>query len=1271
MHSLRTKITAATISGIVITMIIAAVFGITAIRDIGVSSSEQMLRLLCEAGQKNLDASLLEVEQDVGMISTYVESDLDGLDDQKLQAHLDRVSDFFEKIMEKTKGVKTYYYRIDPAVSSDVKGFWYVNADGEGFRQHEVTDITQYDTGDTSQLVWFTVPKATGEPVWLPPYVTDNLDAEVISYNTPVYLDGQFVGVIGIELDYSFMADLVDNITLYENGYAFVDDGEGNIVYHPHMDVASMETLPDVPDGMESRDTVIRYQYEGVDKMAVSLPLCNGDRLVVSVPLSEINARWQKWIILIVAAFCVLLTLFIVFILRFSGRITKPLQDLTKVAEQIDEGNYDCALDYNGDDEIGTLTRTFSRVTENLKTYIADLNSLTKQLILQKESLSALLDHMPAVNFSKDAETGAYLYCNQGFAEYANKAAPEEVNGLTDFDIFDPATAEHFAEDDRKALSMDEPYVFFEDVPDAEGKPRQFQTTKMRFHDSGGKMCLLGMCMDVTELERIRKESNETQAAYQKALTTSAVYENVINALSQEFFDLYYVDVETDEYIEYGSWTREGQRSIERRGNDFFTVSRKNAEDYIFEEDLECFKEALDKEKLLSEIKKHGVFDIYYRLLIHDVPTYVRMKATLVSGDDRHITIGVSNVDTQMKDRMAAARAEEERKSYVRLRALSGNLIVLYYVDPENEAYTEFSSSGAYEGLGIAKHGRDFFKTVYENSLHLIHPDDLALFHAQVTKENILTTIDRDGVFVFAYRYLGGDLPGYVRLKAAKVEEDGKPLLIVGILDEDAQIRQEMEYAKDLSVARKMATVDSLTGVKNKHAYAQWEEQINEKIKNGEQEPFAVVVCDINSLKAVNDLYGHKEGDACIRKACKKICTVFDHSPVFRVGGDEFVVLLSGGDYDQRTKLVEQVSAIPIDLTQIRIGDTIAAGMAEYNKNRHFSLLSVFEEADKAMYARKQFLKESVLSVSRDDPAQREPESEEIPVINVRKCILVADDIEMNREILGDLLEDDYDILYAGDGVETLEMLHSHKDEIDLVLLDLIMPNMTGREVIAEMQIDEDLMSIPVIILTVDQNAELDCLKIGAMDFIPKPYPDIDIVKARIAKCIELSEDRELIRHTERDKLTGLFNKDYFFRYVGRLDHIYRGITLDALAIDVNRFHATNKHYGRQFGDLALHSIGISLRRLARETGGIGCREGGDTFLLYCPHQGDVEMLIEEFLKNVFEVKELKNKISLRIGVFSDAQQEKDVEERFTRAKIAADRVKEDPDKICGYYAEY
>ncbi len=123
----------------------------------------------------------------------------------------------------------------------------------------------------------------------------------------------------------------------------------------------------------------------------------------------------------------------------------------------------------------------------------------------------------------------------------------------------------------------------------------------------------------------------------------------------------------------------------------------------------------------------------------------------------------------------------------------------------------------------------------------------------------------------------------------------------------------------------------------------------------------------------------------------------------------------------------------------------------------------------------------------------------------VKKHILIADDVEDIREMLGDLLQDDYEIYYASDGLETMETLRTHKDEIALVILDLYMPKMTGWDVMGLMQEDDELKDIPVIVLTVDLEAEVDCLKMGAMDFIPKPFPRIEVVKARIARCIKMA----------------------------------------------------------------------------------------------------------------------------------------------------------------------
>ena len=479
----------------------------------------------------------------------------------------------------------------------------------------------------------------------------------------------------------------------------------------------------------------------------------------------------------------------------------------------------------------------------------------------------------------------------------------------------------------------------------------------------------------------------------------------------------------------------------------------------------------------------------------------------------------------------------------------------------------------------------------------------------------------------------------------------------------------QTELKSHIAQVHVRAYQDGLTGVKSKHAYLETEKELNTQLACGTLSPFSIVVCDVNGLKKINDTLGHKAGDEYIRKASKMICGIFSHSPVYRIGGDEFVLFLKERDFENRHSLMRKLHKLSSD----HIGTDeviVSGGITDYIPNQDHSIQDVFERADAAMYREKKLLK-SLGAATREDESGDLGQDDELTgnsVINVRRHILIADDLDMDREILGDLLQDDYDIFYASDGVETLEMLRQHRDEIALVLLDLYMPNMTGREVITAMQVDEDLMSIPVIVLTADANAELDSLKIGAMDFIPKPYPDIEIIKARISKCIELSENRDLIRHTQRDKLTGLFNRDYFVRYMKRYDQQYRDRALDVVACNVNQFHSINETYGRQFGDLVLRSIGHSIRRLARKTGGIGCRQGGDTFLLYCPHQDDYDQLLQKFLSDVFVEKETAEKVRLRFGVFEHAEREKSIEARLACALSAADSIKNDPQKLYGVY---
>ena len=365
-----------TVLVVLIALTIVTALSVYFIRSSERRESDQLLLLLCETGERNLDYYFDSVQNAVNRVSTYVESDLDGLEDEQLERHMERVEKFFEEMAYKTNGVLTYYYRIDPAVSDSVKGFWYTNLDGSVFVPHEPTDITQYDTQDTSRLVWFTVPKHTGEAVWLSPYITDNLDVRVISYNTPIYWHGQFVGVVGIEIDYSTMARQVESIRLYKNGYAFLNSADGKLFFHPYIDVATLtdETMPETPEGLLASSTFLRYSYNGEEKQGAWLPLSNGMRLTVAVPVSETEGEWQKLVTQVLLVSLFVLLIMSAFTMLYTRRITAPLEDLTKAAELVVKDNYDFELEYDRDDEVGKLTRAFRQLTSHVKEHISELN---------------------------------------------------------------------------------------------------------------------------------------------------------------------------------------------------------------------------------------------------------------------------------------------------------------------------------------------------------------------------------------------------------------------------------------------------------------------------------------------------------------------------------------------------------------------------------------------------------------------------------------------------------------------------------------------------------------------------------------------------------------------------------------------------------------------------------------------------------------------------------------------------------------------------------
>ena len=576
------------------------------------------------------------------------------------------------------------------------------------------------------------------------------------------------------------------------------------------------------------------------------------------------------------------------------------------------------------------------------------------EIVELKQTISSLLDHMPGMNFSKDAKTGVYLACNQSFADYAHRSTPDDVIGLTAAEIFDAKTAAKFDEEDRIALSMDEPYIFFENVPDGVGNQRQLQTTKLKYTDVFGRQCVLGICQDVTNMVSVRRENAGTKEDYEKARSANIIFTHIAQTLAQGYTFLYYVNLDSEEYIEFQTDDESGTLTEARRGWHFFEQCMIDIEQAIYPDDRAIVREALDRKKLVKKLDRNKTVVVNYRLLQEERATYVSMRISRMTDDERYIVIGVMDVDEQMKQRHAAERMKEERIAYARLSALTGDYLCIYVVVPETGYYREFSASASYEKLVQAKTGGDYFAATREAALSIIHPEDQNRFLSTFTRENILGEIGQHGIFTLSYRIMMDGSPLYVQLKAAIVEEKEGARLIVGIIDIDAQVRQEEKYVRRLAQARKDVNIDALTGVKNRHAYLETEERINAQIAQQRGPEFAIVILDVNDLKKVNDNDGHKAGDQYLRNACKIICDIFKHSPVFRIGGDEFAVIAQGSDYEDIETLIERVYTHNAEAKR-NGGIVIACGMAKYEADA--CVAPVFERADHNMYENKSSLK--------------------------------------------------------------------------------------------------------------------------------------------------------------------------------------------------------------------------------------------------------------------------------------------------------------------------
>ncbi len=305
--------------------------------------------------------------------------------------------------------------------------------------------------------------------------------------------------------------------------------------------------------------------------------------------------------------------------------------------------------------------------------------------------------------------------------------------------------------------------------------------------------------------------------------------------------------------------------------------------------------------------------------------------------------------------------------------SLADHYLCVYYVNINSGRYIVFTGEARDESKDsdLPAEGEDFFADTLKNAPLFTHPDDMEIMNKAYDKKTLLARLNKDDHYSISFRTR---INGEIRhMRHVVILCRDKRHAICCLEDVEAEYQEKQEQIKNLQSEKLLARTDELTGVKNGTAFKEYVDRLDQSLKDEEQKGaydtvFAIIMCDINDLKQTNDTKGHSSGDKEIQATSKLICDTFQHSPVFRIGGDEFVVILTGKDYEQRDLLMKAFKDVLSTNRKAQKGPNVACGLAFFEPEKgDRKFLDVFRRADSLMYEDKKATK---AAGSTEDPGQ-------------------------------------------------------------------------------------------------------------------------------------------------------------------------------------------------------------------------------------------------------------------------------------------------------------
>ena len=457
MKSIKTKIIVTVILCSLVSTFICGAISIVNSVSTSYEDSQQEMQLKCVSQSDELDTMMQNVSQSVEMVYSIAVAKLEHA--ASFRTSKDYVDTYTKQMLpilmqsaQNTKGALTAYIRYNPEFTEPTSGLFLTrnNSDSE-FESVTPTDFSMYDPSDVEHVGWYYIPVQNGKETWMEPYLNSNIGVYMISYVIPIEVDGESIGIIGMDIDFSEFTNTIDSLSIFDSGYGFLANDSGEVMYHKDLEIGS--NLADADSGLQSvvdalgneqtEETAVSYTYQGKDKVMYYRTLENGMKFVLTAPKTELQAKSKQLAGQIFggAAFATVLAVIIGVVLGFT--ITKPITQIDGIVKQT--ADFEFASNpanqhlYKRKDETGRMAISLHNMRKNLREMVGNIRHVYTDLRNTTEQLSDTtkrVREMSSVNTDTTQELAAAMEETAATMETVNTTVSDIKERATDIERY-------------------------------------------------------------------------------------------------------------------------------------------------------------------------------------------------------------------------------------------------------------------------------------------------------------------------------------------------------------------------------------------------------------------------------------------------------------------------------------------------------------------------------------------------------------------------------------------------------------------------------------------------------------------------------------------------------------------------------------------------------------------------------------------------------------------------------------------------------------------